>query len=302
MPTLSHKVRVAEVAARQRGRISAAQLSALGISPGTAAEWRRQGYLHRILPRVYAVGHLAWSAEGDLAAALLYAGPGAMLSHATAAWWWGLADQRPAVLDVSTPRQCRAVPGLRVHDRCRAERVSHRGLPVTTVARTLLDYAGAGVSWPRLRRALANAEFHRRLDLESLDAELRRGRRGAARLRAALERHRPELARARSDLEVVFFELCQRARLPLPAVNARVHGWTVDFFWAERRLVVEVDGFGNHRTPAQVRRDRRKDAALRANGLVVLRYSDEQVERHGTAIVGEIQAIPPGRSDGPGFR
>src|ERR1700732_5358867 len=110
MPNLSAKVRVAEVAGRQWGRISWRQLRAL-VSSATIADWLRQGYLHRLLPRVYAVGHAGRSTEADLAAALLYAGPGAALSHATAAWWLGLADHQTSVIHVRTPRRCRSLPG-----------------------------------------------------------------------------------------------------------------------------------------------------------------------------------------------
>jgi hypothetical protein len=176
------------------------------------------------------------------------------------------------------------------------DRVTHEGLPITPVAQALLDYAH-DASWPKLRRALANADYKRLLRVDDVAAELRRGRAGAARLREALKRHRPELVRVRSDLEVVFFELCERAPLPLPRVNARVHGWTVDFFWPDRKLVVEVDGGGNHRTPAQMRRDRRMDATLRGKGVTVMRYSDEQVNHERRAVIAELRrVIPPGPS------
>jgi hypothetical protein len=62
---------------------------------GAEAKWIKRGYLNPKLPGVYAVGHGAPGIEGDLAAALLYAGPGAMLSHGTAAWWFGPIDTRP---------------------------------------------------------------------------------------------------------------------------------------------------------------------------------------------------------------
>lgn len=289
MATRSAKVRVAAVAAQQWGRISRAQLRALGVASSTVARWLEQGYLHRLLPRVYAIGHPGGSVEGDLAAAVLYAGPGAALSHATAAWWWGLADHQPAIAEVSSPRRCGSRAGIRVHHRPSIKRVRRKGLPITPLPQTLLDYA-AHASWPQLRRALANADYHRLLRVGEVEAVLVRGRPGAARLRKALEQHRPELARTRSDLEVVFFELCERAHLPLPQVNARLHGWTVDFYWPDRGLVVEVDGVRNHRSPAQVRRDRNMDLALRSRGLTVRRYSDEQVTRQAGAVVAELRA------------
>src|SRR5437016_4786346 len=105
----NNKAAVARVASRSWGRISWSQLLAVGVPDSTISEWVRDGYLHRRLPRVYAVGHPARSTESDLAEALLYAGPGAMLSHGTAAWWLGLLDNQPSQIHISTPRQRRSI-------------------------------------------------------------------------------------------------------------------------------------------------------------------------------------------------
>jgi hypothetical protein len=297
MPKLSAKERVARVAGRQFGGISRAQLSRLGIADTTIHHWLATGYLIRVLPGVYAVGHRAKTIESELIAAVLYAGPGAMLSHATAAWWLGLADSRPYGIDVSTPRRCRPLPGIRVHQRRLIERVWHRGLPVTALGRTLIDYA-ARAPLSKVRLALARADYRRALDPRALETELRSGRRGSKKLRSALTEHQPCLAHARSGLEIVFYELCEAGQVPLPEVNARICGWDVDALWRQQRLVVEIDGPMNHRSPAQVRRDRRKELELRGAGLTVLRYSDEQIERQGAAVIAEIrrQLTPPALS------
>jgi hypothetical protein len=79
--------RVMRIADLQWGRISRRQLHDVGASQGRIARWVRDGYLRQVLPHVYALGHIADSVEADLIAAILYAGPGAMLSHATALWW-----------------------------------------------------------------------------------------------------------------------------------------------------------------------------------------------------------------------
>ena len=186
----SAKVRVAEVAGRQFGRITRAQLTIVGVDPQTVSRWVATGYLHPLLPRVYAVGHAGHTIEADLAAALLYAGPRAALSHATAVWWWGLDDRRPATTQISTPRRCRSRRGIRVCGRRPLLRVWHQGLPVTTVTQALLDYA-AQASLTRLRRVLANAEYRGLLNLPEVETELSRGRPGSAKLRAALTGHQP---------------------------------------------------------------------------------------------------------------
>src|SRR5947209_16314046 len=117
MVNRSAKVRVGGLARRQRGRIAWYQLIAVGVDRRTIHRWVKHGYLHPKLPGVYAVGHDAPSVEGDLAEALLYAGPGAMLSHGTAAWWWGLIDNAPSTIHLSTPRRCRSPRRIKVHPR-----------------------------------------------------------------------------------------------------------------------------------------------------------------------------------------
>lgn len=291
MPTQNAKDRLAKLAERQFGRVSRAQLKRLGVSDATVRDWVEQGYLHRVLPRVYAVGHCATTLEAELAGALLYAGRGAMLSHATAAWWLGLADARPRVIDVSTSRRCLSTAGIRVHGRrAGVERTWHRRLPVTPLAQTLLDYATVA-TLSKLRRALAQADYQGVLGPPIQEAILAQRRPGCAKLRRALERHQPLLANSRSALEADFLELCESAELPLPEINARAEGWTVDALWRRERVVVELDGWRNHRTPAQVRRDRQKEAELRMAGYIVLRYSYEQVTRHPDLVIGELRAV-----------
>lgn len=290
MPQQNAKVRLAGLAERQHGRVTWPQICELGVADRTIGDWRTQGYIHQVLPGVYAVGHRAPSLEADLAAALLYAGPGAALSHTTAAYWLGLLEHRPRVIHISTPRRCRSQSGITVHGRRSQERIWHRGLPTTTLPELFRDLA-AGTSLRNLRRALANADYRNLLDLTAVEAALRRGRPGSARLRQALTEHQPRLARTKSDLEVAFLELCEGAGIPLPEVNVRVVGWEVDALFRDQRIAVELDGPGNHRSPAQTRRDRRKEQALRNAGWLPVRYSDDQLEHHGGEVIAEIRRL-----------
>lgn len=284
------KVRVGEIADRQWGRVKWAQIKALGVDRRVASDWQSTGYISRVLPGVYAVGHRAPSTESDLAAALLYAGPGAALSHASAAWWLGLADEQPRSIHVSTPRRCRSQPGVIVHERRSYERIRHRELPLTTVAQTLVDFA-AEASLRGVRLALARADYQGRLDLTAIEAAAGRGRPGSARLRQALERHQPAIARTKSQLEVLFVELCERAGFPAPETNQRLAGWEVDALFRTQGIAVELDGYDNHRSRAQVRRDRRKELDLRAVGLTPVRYTEEQVERHRGAVEADLRRL-----------
>ncbi len=287
---LAIKVRVAEVAARTWGRISRAQLIVLGVSDGTITQWVNEGYLHRVLPGVYAVGHRSAPIEADLAAALLYAGPGAMLSHATAAWWRKLTERQPPLIHVSTPRQCQSIDNVRVHGRRHLERTWHRGLTVTTVPQTLLDYA-SDHDFNDVRYVLAEADYQRLVDLEEIHGIAGRGKPGSVMLRHALQVHWPELARTRSRLERAFLALIDEAGLPRPEVNVKVCGYTVDCYWPQRRLVVELDGGKGHSTERQVARDHSKDLTLRAAGITVRRYAERQVLHDGDAVLTDLRPI-----------
>jgi predicted transcriptional regulator of viral defense system len=136
-------------------------------------------YLHRLHPGVYAVGHAALSTEARLAAALLYAGPGAMLSHATAAWWLGFARAPADTISITTARRCQSRPGVSVYGRRELQPIWHRQLRVTPVAHVLVDLADSAEP-EQLKRALAEAEYQGWLDFESLKPWLRRGRPGSA--------------------------------------------------------------------------------------------------------------------------
>jgi predicted transcriptional regulator of viral defense system len=289
MHNRSRKVRVAGRAEEQFGRITWAQLREIGVDRATIAAWCKSGYLHPELPHVYAVGSRARTTESELAAALLYAGPGAALSHATAAWWLGLIDQRPRITQVTTPRERRSLPRLKIYGRRPRTRILHNRLPTTTLPQTLVDLA-AIAPLNSLRMALANAEYQEVLDVQAVERTLKRGCPGAARLRQALARHQPRLAETKSRLERRLLAICEREGLPLPEVNVKVNGWQVDALWREAKLAAELDGYGNHHTPAQLRRDRRKEMALRQAGLTPVRYSEDQLKER-TQVVAELRRV-----------
>jgi very-short-patch-repair endonuclease len=285
--------RVNRVADLQWGRVSSRQLQDLGASRARITRWRDNGYLRQVLPHVYAIGHLAGSLEGDLTAAILYAGPGAMLSHATALWWHGLLEHRPIPIEVSTARKCTSQPGVQVHSRRAVQLIHHRRLPTTTVSQALLDFAAAAPV-AGVVRALAEADYRRVLNHQELDEICGPGRPGSATLKRALRRHAPELARTKSKLEQAFHALCRRGQIPAFEVNRRLCGFTVDTFWADLGVVVELDGVQGHATPAQIRRDHRRDLILRAAGYIVVRYSYDQVMYEGDAVLADLRMVLEG--------
>jgi very-short-patch-repair endonuclease len=282
--------RLDALATSQHGVVSRQQLRDLGLSDTMIGRWLHAGRLHRLHRQVFAVGHTALSIQGRLWAALLYAGPGSVLSHTTAAWIWSLIDAEPQRIHLTVPGRRPSLPEVRSHHSRLVERVDHGGFRVTPVARTLVDFASQA-SARQLRRALAEADFHGLLFPSDIRATLKSGRPGSAPLRAALRSHLPELAQTLSQLEERFLELCESEGLRLPGVNARVGRMRVDALWRDAGLAVELDGSAAHGGWAASKRDRQRELALRAQGFQVVRYTWEQVTRRPDAVVADLRQL-----------
>lgn len=274
--------RVARLAARQHGVVTVRQLAACGLGPGGIKHRVANGRLQRLWRGVYAFGHRELTREGRLLAAVFAGGPGAVLSHRSAAGLWGLLVISRDRIDVTVPttsgRPSR--PGLDLHC-CRSlepdDRTERNGIPVTTPARTLVDLVA--VVHPRqLERAYEQAQVLRLLAAGELEDALARatGRRTQA-LRAILDAEQRSTTFTRSELEERFLALVRRGRLPEPEVNARLYGYEVDFLWRAQRRVIEVDGYAYHSTRQAATRDRRKDNDLELAGFPVTRFTGDQV-------------------------
>ena len=286
--TRNGAVRVAEIAERQWGVVSRAQLVECGLGSCTIDRWLKQARLHRVLPRVYALGHLRLSHEARCWAAVLYAGPDSAVSHLTAAWWWGLIDTAPTTFHASGPGKVRSIRFVKVHHPRRPQRVTHRGLSATPVARTLRDIAYL-LPAKGTRAALSKADYRRLLSLVEAEQQLGRGRPGAAALRQELKRFVPDQGLTRSPLEDEFLDLCESYGLPPVRLNVKVGPFTVDALWSEHRVAVELDGGRAHGTPAAVEADRDRDLYLRSSGYTVLRYSWRQVFHEAAGVVADLR-------------
>lgn len=278
------KVRVGALAARQYGHVTWAQLRALDVSEGTIRRWTAAGYLISILPRVYAVGHVAKDERTRLFSLALFAGPAAELSHGTSAHWRGWLRYPVRATHISTPRRVRLkLAGVEIHSGRELDRELVDGVPCTTSIQTLLDLA-ATESKRLVDRSLAQLDYRRELDQHAIREACGRGRPGSTRLLEALDSYIPGLARTKSELEDEFLYLCRRFKIPIPEVNTDVYGIEVDCHWPQLGLVVELDGDGNHGTTAQRSRDQRNALKLRGHGLSVIRYGYDQMT-HGAASV-----------------
>ncbi len=283
---------IAALAVRQGGVVSRAQLIGLGLTRAAIDQRVRRGRLHLLHRGAYAVGHPLVGRRGRWFAVLL-ACEGSVLSHRSAAAAWDLRPTPGGRVEVTVSGSGgrRSRPGLCVH-RCRlgaGEVTHHEALAITEPARTLLDLA-ALLAAPALEQAVVRAETLRLLDLTALlrlvDRYPRRA--GTPVLRAVLAQWDPASSPGRSELEERFLLLCHGSGLPRPTVNTVVEGIEVDFAWRARRLVVEVDGFAFHRSPAAFERDRARDVILVLAGWRVLRFSWMQVTRDPGAVAGAV--------------
>jgi very-short-patch-repair endonuclease len=213
-------------------------------------------------------------------AAVLALGEGAVLSHTSAAALWGMV-WTTAIIEVTVPTTAGHVKrdGIVVHrQRLPAEHVTnHRGIPVTTPIRTLLDYA-AVASLGAVSRAFEQAQVHLHVPPAPLAAEVisRPRQRGNGKLRKVLVAA-VDPADVRSVLELRFLRMCDAHGIPRPQVNVRMGEWTPDFYWPEWGLIVETDGVAFHSTAASRDRDALKDETMRSLGLAVLRLSWAEV-------------------------
>jgi very-short-patch-repair endonuclease/predicted transcriptional regulator of viral defense system len=272
---------IAHVAEGQRGLVTRRQLRELGLGRGAIDRRIARGALHPLHRGVYLVGHAVPPPLARELAAVLACGPGALLSHRSAARLWGIYDFARDDVEVTVPARGRNQrPGIRVH--CVSfvppqEARVYLGIPATSPARTLLDLA-ASVPRRDLERAVEEAAIRRLTSREELAAVLERSHRrpGAATLRSVLALGaRPGLTR--SEAERRLLELLRAGDLPPTDTNVRVDGYEVDFLWRAERLIVEVDGYAFHSSRAAFERDRRRDAALDAAGYAVVRVTWRQI-------------------------
>jgi very-short-patch-repair endonuclease len=210
---------------------------------------------------------------------VLCCGPGSVLSHGSAAALWGVGREHREIEITARTASPRRRPGLRVFRRptlAECNLTSREGIPVTGIVQTLVDLAATLKPRP-VERAVNEAD---RLDLIDPSAlrialEAHRCEPGVKPLRTMLERTTFRLTR--SELERRFLPLARDAGLPLPLTSQRVSGFEVDFHWPDLGLVVETDGLRYHRTPAEQAKDRLRDQAHTAAGLIQLRFTHEQV-------------------------
>jgi very-short-patch-repair endonuclease len=261
------------------------------------------GRLVRRYRGVYAVGHVQDTPEARWIAAVMACGPGSFLSHLDAAALWGIYKSNGTTIHVTTrARSARRVPGIRVH-RARkldpADVTTKDAIPVTTVARTLIDLTDLLPS-DRILRAMREAEYLKLLDMDTVIAAVQRGngRKRLTELKKAIERHRPGQI-VREELEHRFLELVHEAGLPDPETNIKIktrrRPYDVDCLWRDEAVAVELDGRAAHIRAEAFEEDRARDAALTATGLRPLRFTWRRLTEEPEDVLAELKATLSGR-------
>jgi very-short-patch-repair endonuclease len=269
-----------ELARRQHGVITRAQLLEVGYTRHAISHRIARGRLHILHRGIFTVGRAEVDQLGLWMAAVLACGTTAVLSHQSAAELWEIRPRQGRRPEVSLPLgDQHRPPGVVVHRRGvlrESDRAVRWGIPVTGPACTLVDLA-ARLPAAALERAVNEADKRDLIDPENLRSSIQdmTWRNGVAPLRRLLDRRTFVLTD--SDLERRFLAIARAADLPLPKTGMVVNGFRVDFFWPEFALVVETDGLRYHRTAAQQGRDRYRDQVHTAAGLTTLRFTHAQV-------------------------
>jgi very-short-patch-repair endonuclease len=285
---------MAELARRQHGIVDDADLAGLGFGRGAIQHQLRLARLHRLYPGVYAVGHTRLTLEALWLAAVRACGDGALLSHRTGATSWDVMRATGGAIHVTVVRSQRPKRGIVLHqvrsldDR---DRTIRDGIPVTSLARTLLDLAETESSHT-LRRTWDEAERLRLLDAAAVSelCERSRGRRGLKPITALLADMRPA-PHTKRELEALFFDFCRAQGLPSAACNVLVEGYEVDAFWPANRLIAELDSWEFHRGRKAFERDRERDAVLQAAGYRVIRITWRRLTRNPEEVAALVRRL-----------
>jgi very-short-patch-repair endonuclease len=280
---------IARIGRRQDNVITRQQLLEAGLGPGAIEHRVETSMMQRLHRGVYLLGAAPPTQMARARAAVLACGPGAVLSHRSAAVLYRLLPEAAGDVDVTVVgRNPGAHPGIRLHRPralARVDVVTERGVRVTTVARTICDLAATEP--PREVEAAFQEALYRKIVTEhAVAAVLAREprRRGAPVIRALTEEPRM----TRSEKERALLRLIEAAQLPRPVTNVRSHGYLIDVFWPAQGLAVEFDGRDAHGHVLAFERNRKRDQVLLAHGVRVMRVTGRHLKGEPIAVVARI--------------
>lgn len=296
---MSRYGQVDSFAARQHGLVTAAQLVRCGWSEAAIYRMARAGRVERVRPGVYRLCGAPVRWRSLALAAVLAAGPDAVLSHRSAGALWGLVDRhRLAAIEITQPAVCRQ-PGIVTHRSGldRRDRTVHDGIPVTTPARTLIDLGASHGEGPlgelvdqALRRHLTSIPNLR----GALDRVPVSGRTGRVRSRmaAVLSTRGADYDPGANPWEREMDLWFERSGLPAARRQYRIqvdgHRYRLDRAIPELKVAIEWTGRESHGTRSQFEYDSDRRSRLQAAGWRVL---DFHYRSDPGLIVRTVQAV-----------
>lgn len=292
------------LARAQLGVVARRQLLALGMSATSIDRRISSGELVRCLPGVYTVSWVPTSWNQQVMASLLWAGPTAVASHATAARLWRLDVDPSRHVEISVPTRVRSPKSwLKVHKVGPAARcVKIEGVAVTPLSQTLLDLAATSTS-DILEEALESALRRRLTTVPKLEAFVERqcvqGRRGCAPLRRLLVQ-RGDIPATGSRFETRFNRLLRKAGLPLPERQVEIFDGDrfigrVDFAYPDAKVLIEADGYLFHSGRQAWQRDGTKGNHFGLQGWLILRFTTEDLRDRPDEVIETVRAALGGR-------
>jgi len=284
---------VARIAATQMRAIRADRLAAAGMSWNAIAHRLERGVLRRLWHGIYLLGPDAPSYRTLARAGVLTCNDEAVISDAWASYFWGIEKDPPRLpVDVTrTAGSHRGRKEVRVHRTLLTDPrdfTTRLGLPITSPARTILDRAESLSDW-QLEKEVAEAQVLNLVTIDSLKAILTRAgrRKGVPKLRRILIES-PGLTR--SQYERILRRICREAGLPQPRTNYVLHGYEVDFYWPDQKVIVEVNPFSTHGHRGAHDKDTRKLTDLAARDYRVLCFTDKQLTDEPLYVAATISA------------
>ena len=273
---------------RQGGVVTFAQAVGCGLPPTTVRRRIREDGWARLHPAVYLVGGHRPTGEARVRAAWLWGGEGSAVTGPAAAFWHGMLDRAPAVVDLTVPARAKPRPqsGVRVRRRALlAQDLVHvRYVTVADKPLAALETAIAGpegsvfldrtlqrhVRFPALYRS-----YCRNIGRQSWSDAERLVRAAADRADSAAERLLVALLRA-----------------------AGIGGWVlghpfgpyrIDLAFPAARVAIEVDGWAWHVDPQRFRNDRRKGNMITRCGWDLLRFTWHDLDARPAGTIAEIR-------------
>jgi very-short-patch-repair endonuclease len=284
--------KIAELGTSEHGIVSRRELLAAGVSDKQIRVRLRRGSLHPEYEGVYRVGHRAPSVEARYLAAVKACGDDAVLSGKAAAFLWGILKGKPPPPEVTAPTE-RRVRGLAPRRRKlrRDDVTARRGIPVTTVAATIVDLA-PDLDREQLARVCHEAGALHHTTPRQVEAVLATRYRppGAPKLREVIHGDVHVLL---SKVERRFIQLLRADQLPLPITNRVASGRRVDCRWPEHKLTVELDSYTYHSSRHAWEQDRRREREAYARGDQFRRYTRDDVLEHPQLMLGELRSLLP---------